>query len=243
VSVLAVASAEHLIGKKDDPRDRGEEPEGSADQITAERLRRLQEHGVIESQEAPPPARATVYTLTARGRGFAPALTALVTWGAPLMVSQGDDAFRTRWLVRGLPVLFAGVDVADLVPLEVVVRTGDEPATLTIGPDGVDMRIGASSSLAAVTVQGPPDQVLALLTGSNSRLRESLSMAFLVLLERLSPAERAVFLLREVFDHEYSEIAAALDLTESNCRQILRRAKTTDPRGSAAVPSVSARTR
>jgi DNA-binding HxlR family transcriptional regulator len=145
---------------------------GLATNLLAERLRRLQDHGVIESQEAPPPARATVYTLTARGRGLAPALTALVTWGAPLMVSQGGDAFRTRWMVRGLPVVFAGVDVADLAPLEVVVRTGDEPATLTIGPDGVDMRIGASSSLAAVTVEGPPDQVLALLTGTSSaRLR------------------------------------------------------------------------
>jgi len=57
------------------------------------------------------------------------------------------------------------------------------------------------------------------------RADESLSMAFMVLLERLTPVERAVFLLREVFDHEYAEIASVLDLTESNCRQILRRAK------------------
>jgi RNA polymerase sigma-70 factor, ECF subfamily len=54
---------------------------------------------------------------------------------------------------------------------------------------------------------------------------ESLSMAFLMLLERLSPVERAVFLLREVFDYEYSEIAKALDQSEVNCRQILRRAR------------------
>jgi RNA polymerase sigma-70 factor (ECF subfamily) len=57
------------------------------------------------------------------------------------------------------------------------------------------------------------------------RLDESLSMAFLVLLERLSPVERAVFLLREVFEYEYSEIAAVLGQTEVNCRQILRRAR------------------
>jgi RNA polymerase sigma-70 factor (ECF subfamily) len=54
---------------------------------------------------------------------------------------------------------------------------------------------------------------------------ESLSMAFLVLLERLNPVERAVFLLREVFDYEYAEIAEALNRSEANCRQILRRAK------------------
>ncbi len=54
---------------------------------------------------------------------------------------------------------------------------------------------------------------------------ESLSLAFLLLLERLTPAERAVLLLREVFDYEYSEIASILDQTEPSCRQILRRAR------------------
>ena|SRR5690348_13076167 len=53
------------------------------------------------------------------------------------------------------------------------------------------------------------------------RVDETLSMAFLVLLERLTPIERAVFLLREVFEYEYSEIAAVFDLSEANCRQIL----------------------
>ena len=57
------------------------------------------------------------------------------------------------------------------------------------------------------------------------RVDESLSMAFLVMLERLTPVERAVFLLREVFEYEYSEIAAVLSQSEANCRQILSRAK------------------
>lgn len=56
-------------------------------------------------------------------------------------------------------------------------------------------------------------------------LAESLSMAMLVLLERLSPIERAVFLLHEVFDFEYGEIAKIVDKTEANCRQILTRAR------------------
>ena len=58
-----------------------------------------------------------------------------------------------------------------------------------------------------------------------SSVDESLSMAFLVLLERLTPVERAVFLLREVFDYEYSEIAQTVGKDEANCRQILRRAR------------------
>jgi RNA polymerase sigma-70 factor (ECF subfamily) len=54
---------------------------------------------------------------------------------------------------------------------------------------------------------------------------DSLSFAFLVLLERLTPMERAVFLLREVFEYEYAEIADILDQSEANCRQLLRRGR------------------
>ncbi len=54
---------------------------------------------------------------------------------------------------------------------------------------------------------------------------DSLSMAFLVLLETLSPVERAVFLLREVFGFGYGEIAEVVDKTEDNCRQIAARAR------------------
>jgi RNA polymerase sigma-70 factor, ECF subfamily len=54
---------------------------------------------------------------------------------------------------------------------------------------------------------------------------DSISMAFLVLLERLTPVQRAVFLLREVFDYDYADVAEALGRSEANCRQILRRAK------------------
>jgi RNA polymerase sigma-70 factor, ECF subfamily len=50
-------------------------------------------------------------------------------------------------------------------------------------------------------------------------------MAFLVLLESLNPVERAVFLLREVFDYEYEEISRIVGKSEANCRQIARRAR------------------
>jgi len=56
-------------------------------------------------------------------------------------------------------------------------------------------------------------------------LAESLSMAFLVLLERLSPVERAVFLLHEVFDFDYPRIAMLVGKSEVSCRQTLSRAK------------------
>ena len=56
-------------------------------------------------------------------------------------------------------------------------------------------------------------------------LEESLSMAFLVLLESLTPVERAVFLLREVFDFDYAEVSRIVGKEEVNCRQISHRAR------------------
>jgi RNA polymerase sigma-70 factor (ECF subfamily) len=56
-------------------------------------------------------------------------------------------------------------------------------------------------------------------------LLEQVSMAFLVVLQRLTPAERAVLLLREVFDFDYKEIAALVGKTEPACRKLLERAR------------------
>ncbi len=60
---------------------------------------------------------------------------------------------------------------------------------------------------------------------SKADLEDTLSMSFLVLLESLTPVERAVFLLREVFGYEYAEIASLVGKSEANCRQISRRAR------------------
>ncbi len=56
-------------------------------------------------------------------------------------------------------------------------------------------------------------------------MADTLSMAFLVLMETLSPTERAVFLLREVFEFDYPQIAGIVDRTEAHCRQLMRRAR------------------
>ncbi len=59
----------------------------------------------------------------------------------------------------------------------------------------------------------------------HAELADSLSMAFLVLLEALSPVERAVFMLREVFGYGYPDVARITGKTEVNCRQIFARAR------------------
>lgn len=58
-----------------------------------------------------------------------------------------------------------------------------------------------------------------------AEMADSISMAFLVLLEALSPAERAAFLLREVFDYDYPSVAEMLQRSPSACRQLVTRAR------------------
>jgi RNA polymerase sigma-70 factor (ECF subfamily) len=55
--------------------------------------------------------------------------------------------------------------------------------------------------------------------------RDQISMAFLVALSRLTPAERAVLLLHDVFDFSHAELAALLERSEAACRQLLKRAR------------------
>jgi RNA polymerase sigma-70 factor (ECF subfamily) len=60
---------------------------------------------------------------------------------------------------------------------------------------------------------------------ATTELASDLSMAFLALLERLAPEERAAFLLHDVFESDYAEIAAALGKSKAACRQIVSRAR------------------
>ncbi|WP_218000798.1 RNA polymerase sigma factor SigJ [Nocardia testacea] len=73
-----------------------------------------------------------------------------------------------------------------------------------------------------------PEPVLAgdpmLGPAETAEQRESVSLAMLTVMERLTPNERAVYVLREAFGYSHREIAEILELTESNCQQIYRRA-------------------
>jgi RNA polymerase sigma-70 factor (TIGR02957 family) len=71
-----------------------------------------------------------------------------------------------------------------------------------------------------------PDPVPTDLLGplETAEQRDSVSLAVLVLLERLTPAERAVFVLREAFGYGHREIAEVMEFSEANCRQLYRRA-------------------
>jgi len=78
---------------------------------------------------------------------------------------------------------------------------------------------------------------------SRTELAEDLSIALLLILDRLSPLERGAFLLHDVFDFSFSEVATALERSEAACRQLASRARAhvraARPRGATAPPARS----
>jgi RNA polymerase sigma-70 factor (ECF subfamily) len=92
-------------------------------------------------------------------------------------------------------------------------------------PEPVFTSAGAPSGAGLATVgsgqaSGPVADPAAV-----AEQADSLSMAFLLVLERLTPVERAVFLLHDVFSYGYDEIAGIVGKTEDNCRQLAARAR------------------
>src|SRR5215813_8875762 len=93
-----------------------------------------------------------------------------------------------------------------------------------------------------------PEPVLdtaALAPDSRTELAEDLSIALLLTLDRLSALERAAFLLHDVFDFSFGEVAAALERNEAACRQLAVRARAhvgaARPRGATTQPGGSGR--
>ena len=91
----------------------------------------------------------------------------------------------------------------------------------------LDLRRGAHQTRVDYVGTWLPEPVLqkAEDATTDESLASTLSMAFLLLLERLTPKERAAYLLYELFDTPYSTIAEVLELSESACRQLVARAR------------------
>src|SRR5207249_9339662 len=89
----------------------------------------------------------------------------------------------------------------------------------------------------------PVVDTAALAPDSRTELAEDLSIALLLTLDRLSPLERAAFLLHDVFDFSFSEVATALERSEAACRQLAARARAhvraARPRGATTPPARS----
>ncbi|HSB97035.1 MAG TPA: RNA polymerase sigma-70 factor [Spongiibacteraceae bacterium] len=137
--------------------------------------------------------------------------------------SDADDILQEAYL------RWAGIDIATVENAEAWLVT----ATTRLC---IDRLRAAKAERAAYTGPWLPEPMVAIqadeaeLTDSHSpetaaTLASEISLAFLLVLERLAPEERAAFLLREAFDFDYDEIANILGKSASACRQIVHRAK------------------
>jgi DNA-binding HxlR family transcriptional regulator len=137
---------------------------GIATNLLADRLRDMEEAGILRREAAPPPIATDLFRLTSRGEALAPVVHELGRWGGPLLREAGqDDVFRSHWLA--LPV---GVHLRDRIPgappIAIEVRTGDQPITLEAIDGVVRTRLGTAERPDAI-LSGRPQLVVALLTG------------------------------------------------------------------------------
>jgi DNA-binding HxlR family transcriptional regulator len=94
---------------------------GVANNLLADRLRQLQDDGLVARRELPPPAASTVYELTEAGRELREAIDALIRWGGRWMLTgpQGDT-FRGEWLALALDALGAArIEPGEIVEFDV----------------------------------------------------------------------------------------------------------------------------
>lgn len=137
---------------------------GIATNMLADRLREMEENGIVRREEAPPPVATTLFELTERGRDLMPVLFALGRWGVPLMEERGDDEWRGYWLKYPLEELFADVS-PDQPPVSLELHTDDGPVTVRTVDGRVKVNPGAAEHPDAV-VTGNPDDVIDLLKGA-----------------------------------------------------------------------------
>jgi DNA-binding HxlR family transcriptional regulator len=137
---------------------------GIATNLLADRLRELEQAGVIGREAAAPPVATTVFRLTKRGEDLAPVVHALGRWGAPLMGTRAtDDAFCSHWLAMPL-ALHLKDRKPHRAPITIEVRSGDQPMLIETVDGEVRTRPGSAEHPDAV-LTGPPELVVGVLTG------------------------------------------------------------------------------
>ncbi|CAA9572891.1 MAG: Transcriptional regulator, HxlR family [uncultured Thermomicrobiales bacterium] len=139
---------------------------GIASNLLTERLRSLEESGIIERAELPPPAASSIYRLTDRGHDLLPVVVALARWGGPLLATgQGDDRFAGRWLIMLATGVLRDVPASDLGPLVVEFRVDREPIVIDVSQAGVTVEIGPGTH-PDVIVRADPMTAFDLLGGT-----------------------------------------------------------------------------
>jgi DNA-binding HxlR family transcriptional regulator len=137
---------------------------GIASNLLAERLRELEQVGVVSREDAPPPIATTLFRLAARGEQLRPVLEDLARWGVPLMAQQNaSDTVRSHWLAWALELMLTDRQ-PDASPLTLELQTGDQPIVLETHNGAIHARLGPAEN-ADATLTGPPKPILGLLLG------------------------------------------------------------------------------
>jgi DNA-binding HxlR family transcriptional regulator len=172
---------------------------GIATNLLADRLRELEQAGLVSREQAPPPVASTVFELTPRGRALRPVLDELGRWGIPYMAEgpAPGDSFRNEWLAWPAEIFLA--DSRPHEPaVEIEVWAGDEPIVIEAADGVIRTRPGAAERADAV-LRGTPHQILALLSGEvDLPAAQALGLGF-------SGDERALARLRP--EHPAAELA------------------------------------
>jgi DNA-binding HxlR family transcriptional regulator len=136
---------------------------GIATNILAERVRDLEEAGILFREDARPPVATAVFGLTERGRALQPVLRELALWGAPLMGDLAAGEFRDHWLG-----LIAETYLADHEPqsptISIQLNPGTEPAVLQTHEGLVEVRPGVVEHPALI-LTGDATVLAGVLTG------------------------------------------------------------------------------
>ncbi|KQQ46411.1 RNA polymerase subunit sigma-24 [Duganella sp. Leaf126] len=129
--------------------------------------------------------------------------------------ADAEDVVQDAWL------RWHGSDRAAILSPEAWLVT----ATTRLAIDTLRGRQSERASYIGLWLPEPVVEIDDRTPESSAEMASDVSMAFLWVLERLSPEERAAFLMRQVFDHDYADIAAMLGKTEAACRQMVHRAQ------------------
>jgi hypothetical protein len=129
-----------------------------------ERLRALEQAGVVSREDAPPPIATTLYDLTERGQALRPVIVELARWGVPLMAEPADnDAFRSYWLAYPVTLYF-GEQPGDGSKISIEARIGDESTTIETVDGKLNIRPGTAQHPDLI-LGGNPQLVVGTLTG------------------------------------------------------------------------------
>lgn len=137
---------------------------GIATNLLADRLRDLEQAGIIRREDAPPPIATALFHLTPRGEELEAAIHQLGRWGAPLLAkAPKTDAFRSHWLA--LPAREWLRDHApDQPPIRIELRAGGQPMAIETVNGLVCTRTGSVERPDAV-ITGTPQLILSVLAG------------------------------------------------------------------------------